>query len=323
MRSIWLKRRTTGFTLIELLVVIAIIAILIGLLLPAVQKVRAAAARTQCQNNLKQIALASMNYESTFGCLPPGIAYDPITGGNAQSYIGTLGFLLPYMEQTALAAYITPTQLTIPSTGGAWWGGNSWTGANFIVKPYLCPSDTAQTTPVTTAMTAFMYAEGYGINIDGFGGQNPTVGKTNYCGNAGALGNVAVDGGDSFYGQYVGPYFCNSKTKMVQILDGTSNTLGFGESLVGNSPPASRDWVAAWMAGNTMPTAWGLPTQTNWHTFGSLHDAVVQFSMCDGSVRGLTKGIGTTFFSADWYALMAISGIKDGQVPNYTLLGGQ
>src|SRR2546422_9925618 len=139
------RNRWRGFTLIELLVVIAIIAILIALLLPAVQMAREAARRTQCKNNLKQHALAAANYESKFGCYPPGsfIPEDgsgyPCTGdgnGVMTDWAGHLIFILPDLEQSQIYNAI--------NFGKCREGLANRTAFTQIIATFLCPSDPAE-----------------------------------------------------------------------------------------------------------------------------------------------------------------------------------
>jgi prepilin-type N-terminal cleavage/methylation domain-containing protein len=203
-------KRRAGFTLIELLVVIAIIAILIGLLLPAVQKVREAAARMQCQNNLKQIGLAAHNFESTNGRFPaainiPGeekfgwpVAPDP------NKWYGLHMALFQYYEQDNLRRNLVDN---VANPHYINCNGPGSVGAQ-VVKILICPSDGAMPNPAVG-----VYNTNYYFGLTSYGGCSGTSATT-------------TSGGSSLQN---GMFYMNSSVRFANITDGTSQTLMFGE----------------------------------------------------------------------------------------------
>jgi type II secretory pathway pseudopilin PulG len=144
------RTERTGFSSIELLVVIAIIAVLIGLLLPAVQKIREAAGRLSCQNNLKQLALACHNYHDAFSKFPPGSVYRANAKGQFDYYETWAILILPYMEQNNLYQLYDPTA---PNQIADAASPRMATLRQSFVKSYVCPSDPNPFTPTTPAST--------------------------------------------------------------------------------------------------------------------------------------------------------------------------
>jgi prepilin-type N-terminal cleavage/methylation domain-containing protein len=328
-------RQRRGFTLIELLVVIAIIAILIGLLLPAVQKVREAAARIQCANNLHQLGLAAHNYQSSFGNLPPGYAgpnpnvhygqTSPAFTLDGSKWIGVLVYLLPYVEQDNI--YKQLRVINDSSYKGQWWGTNpDWTLAHTQIKTFLCPSDpSGPGASLTAGSGALLHTwsptggpTAYGVVLFYFPGISD-LGKTNYIGVAGANGaNAATssptDGPGANLALYEGIFTNNSKTKIEAVSDGSSNTLLFGEGFGGTKSP--RDFQWSWMGCGATGTKFGLSPTAGWNYFTSGHTGLVQFCFGDGSVHPVRFGSTTQRNPAvpDWYLLQQISGKGDGQV---------
>ena len=281
-----MKRR--GFTLIELLVVIAIIGILIGLLLPAVQKVREAASNTQCHNNLKQLGLACHNYEGSYGCFPSACNFpgDNGTGWPAAPdpthYYALKIALFPYIEQQGLRQAIVDNVVN-PQTPNC--TGVNPVGAT-VIKTLICPSDGAMPSPAVGLYNGM------------------TMALTSYGGNGGVVAtvpNCPAPPGDAVY-KY-GIFYMNSSVRLTDISDGTSVCIMLGErSRMNLQQTATSEVLGAWawvneyaQEDNTMNASTNIEgvLSHDLNAFGSLHfgGAFANFTFADGSVKSIAKGV--------------------------------
>jgi len=308
-----MKSIRRGFTLIELLVVIAIIAILIALLVPAVQKVREAAARTQCTNNLHQILIGVHNLGNTYKVLPPAASVDgwtaltlanPVYNGGPWT---VFAFLLPYVEQEPLYDSLTRA----PSPPGGYCGGQYMK----VIPLYLCPSD--PTTVNGMSQTTNGGANGFAVS--------------NYSANYYVFGNpegtsdaTCIQGNNAFPGS---------------VLDGLSNTIFFGEAYgscgISAGNPAAATSAASLWADSTLPwrpiMCHNSATKTvspGYPPCNMFQTQPVMFETCDpsrqqsGHAGGINVGLGdgsvrfvsTSITPGNW---AAACDPRDGVVPNW------
>lgn len=229
-----MSKRKRGFTLVELLVVIAIIGILVGLLLPAVQAAREAARRMQCSNNLKQLGLAALNYESAhkkfmaLGHSGAGYGYPGLGAGEGTTYSWTLD-VLPYIEQTALnEAFRSRARPAGPGLPSPWTvNDDPWIVQYWRVKipSFTCPSDSGPT-DASESPSALNYKASVGDDFHQNHFRPDQEGRDNR-----------------------GMFQLNRYLGMGSVTDGTSNTIMFGEAITGGGPDDVLGGVANEMKG--------------------------------------------------------------------------
>jgi prepilin-type N-terminal cleavage/methylation domain-containing protein/prepilin-type processing-associated H-X9-DG protein len=318
-------RARFAFTLVELLVVIAIIAILVALLIPAVQKVRSTAGNATCLNNLKQIGTAALNYDSQKKSLPPGM--DEGGAGCLVYLLPNLGYEPVYtsFNRSKTAMYFNDPINVPPTTGlTAVPRPPALYSMESTIPVLLCPAAPAPNDYVLPIVGAFFGTPGVDYpsflpvpNQSSFvvlsAPGNAIVGKTNYLGMGGYY--VATQ-----YTENVGVFSYRSHVpiRTVASQDGTSNTIMFGEwaggytPRVGAVPPGS---VGAQWGCGFQYSGYGTPTVgksrntngNNWLYFSSEHAGGVNFCFCDGSVRTIAADI-------EFNPWVYLSGYKDGVV---------
>jgi prepilin-type N-terminal cleavage/methylation domain-containing protein/prepilin-type processing-associated H-X9-DG protein len=315
--------RSRAFTLIELLVVIAIIAILIGLMLPAVQKIREAANRMKCSNNLKQIGLGLHNYHDTMGTLPSGHVELLDAGGNFQYYTSWAIDLLPFIEQGNLFnQYNNKVPNQDPANAAV---------CNAVVKTYLCPSDVRafgqSYAPETIAPngggnTTIKYMASSYKCMTGIGDTASTNTYGGYWNEVQTAMAVHPAGKGAFHGD---GYSGLQPETLASITDGTSNTLIVGERHTKTHFTRGPFWAdsfnlyskgASWPYSVTMiPDYDACAAQVNAnyckYGWGSLHTGGINFLFGDGHVRIISPNI-------DMNTFMALSTVSGGEVlPNF------
>lgn len=309
--------RRRGFTLIELLVVIAIIAVLIGLLVPAVQKVREAANRMTCTNNLKQLGLAAYNFEGANGGFPYGVLRDQTSTNPSPGFphpdrlAGRAGPYTRYAIHHQLLSYLEQEnlwkrwdQLNFNANRRGPGATVDWQGDHFfkqIVKTLVCPSNANSGNPLNQS---FSGADSNLYFINSYFASAGTRGYPRWA-TDGRLGLFAFQ--DGFFNQ-------NTKYRVADIIDGTTNTLMFGErhyhDPVFDNNPFFQDKIGNWgwcwfgaqgdaFLGTSVPINYKLPANTaitaamfddRINAFGSGHTGGANFCMGDGSVRFIKDG---------------------------------
>jgi prepilin-type N-terminal cleavage/methylation domain-containing protein/prepilin-type processing-associated H-X9-DG protein len=314
-RLSWGRAARSAFTLIELLVVIAIIAILIGLLVPAVQKVRDAAARIKCQNNLKQIGLGLHNYHDAMGAFPSGHVET-----NTTYYMSWAIALLPYIEQDNLYKTYNNTLSNDDPANRAF--------RQQPVATYFCPSDMRAGqlyAPETLApngagnSTITCMASSYRA-MSGIGDTSSTDTFAGYFNEVQIAGTAHTNGRGAFHGDVQSGL---QAERIASITDGTSNTLFVGERHTKTHFTRGPFWAdsfnlytmgASWPYSATMLPDYdgcvSLVSNANYckYGWGSLHGAgMINFVFGDGHVQGISQGIDMNIF-------MALSTIQGGEV---------